>query len=230
VRSLARAFNDMQKRIATLVNDRTQALAAVSHDLKTPITRLRFRMERIPDAALRQAASADLDEMERMIEQTLAYLRGSDVGVEEIKPVDVVAILESLAADMVDAGRDVTVTGAPHAIVEGRRLALKRALSNLIDNAVKYGARARVVVRCEPEEVRIEFSDDGPGIAHEDWERALTPFVRLEPSRNQATGGFGLGLAIAHAIVKSHGGRLEPAHPPVSSVIVRLPRLVTSVS
>jgi signal transduction histidine kinase len=223
VRSLARAFNDMQKRIASLVNDRTQALAAVSHDLKTPITRLRFRMERISDEALRQSVSADLDEMERMIEQTLAYLRESDVSAEEAKPVDVVAILESISGDMVDTGSDITVAGAAHAIVEGRRLPLKRALTNLIDNAVKYGGRARITVRCDPNEVQIDIVDDGPGIPRADWERALTPFLRLEPSRNLSTGGFGLGLAIAHAIVEGHGGTLALGDSSISTIVVRLP-------
>jgi signal transduction histidine kinase len=210
VRALASAFNDMQRRITRLVDDRTQTLAAVSHDLKTPITRLRFRIEEIEDGAARGAISADLDEMERMLDQTLAYLSGDRAG-EETKPVDVVAILGSLASDLVDAGREVSLAGAEAAVVPGRRLSLKRAFANLIDNALKYGDAAEITVRTG-DGVEIAIRDRGPGIAPADVERALAPFVRLEPSRNQETGGFGLGLAIAQAIVEGHGGTLKLAN------------------
>ncbi len=154
MRALASAFNEMQRRIARLIDDRTQALAAVSHDLKTPITRLRFRVDEIADPAARAAAEADLDDMERMIDQTLAYLRG-DRADEEIKPVDLVAILETVTGDLADAGRPVELMGAPSVVLPGRRLALKRAFANLIDNALKYGGRASVRVQDEGQSVSI---------------------------------------------------------------------------
>jgi signal transduction histidine kinase len=229
VRALASAFNDMQRRIARLIDDRTQALAAVSHDLKTPITRLRFRVDDIADPAVRQAAQADLDDMERMLDQTLAFLRG-DRADEEIKPVDLRAILETVTGDLSDAGRPVTLTGSASAILPGRRLALKRAFGNLIDNALKYGGRAMIRAEDAPDAVTVVIEDEGPGIPEADHERALAPFVRLEPSRNQETGGFGLGLTIAHAIISGHKGALMLANRPEGglAVTVRLPKAAAS--
>jgi two-component system, OmpR family, sensor kinase len=219
VRALAVAFNDMQRRIGKLIDDRTQALAAVSHDLKTPITRLRFRIEDVGEPDIRAAIAADLDDMERMLDQTLAYLRG-DRADEEIKPIDVVAILETITDDASDRGDAVSLAGAGHASVPGRRLALKRAFGNLVDNATKYGRQAEIVVDDGPETVSVTIRDHGPGIAPDDVERALAPFVRLEPSRNPETGGFGLGLPIAQAIVEGHGGTLTFANHGDGGLIV----------
>lgn len=219
VRALAVAFNDMQRRIGRLIDDRTQALAAVSHDLKTPITRLRFRLEEVADSDARAAIAADLDEMERMLDQTLAYLRG-DRADEEFKSIDVVAVLETIVDDASDRGHAVTLTGADHVSIPGRRLALKRAFGNLIDNALKYGREARIAVEDRSETVVVSIRDRGPGIAPEDVERALAPFVRLEPSRNQETGGFGLGLTIAQAIVEGHGGQLTLANHDTGGLVV----------
>lgn len=225
VRSLAVAFNDMQRRIGRLIDDRTQALAAVSHDLKTPITRLRFRLEDVSDADARRAIAADLDDMERMLDQTLAYLRG-DRAEEEFKPLDLVAILETIIDDASDRGHAVALAGAGHVSFSGRRLALKRAFGNLVDNAIKYGGEAHVTVEDGPEAVLVSIRDHGPGIAPEDVERALAPFVRLEPSRNQETGGFGLGLTIAQAIIEGHGGQLKLANHEAGGLVasVLLPR------
>jgi two-component system OmpR family sensor kinase len=221
VRALASAFNEMQRRITSLIDDRTQALAAVSHDLKTPITRLRFRIDDIPDPAARAAAEADLVDMERMIDQTLAYLRG-DRADEEVKPVDLVAILETVTDDLADAGRPVTLSGVGSAVLPGRRLALKRAFGNLVDNALKYGACARITVRDLGDAIEIAFADDGPGISPDDRERALAPFVRLEPSRNRDTGGFGLGLPIALAIIQGHGGTLALSNAEGGGLLARV--------
>jgi signal transduction histidine kinase len=207
VRALAVAFNDMQRRIGRLIDDRTQALAAVSHDLKTPITRLRFRIEDVADPEARAAIAADLDDMERMLDQTLAYLRG-DRADEEVKPIDLVAILETITGDASDRGLSVSLGGAANASVAGRRIALKRAFGNLVENAIKYGQQADVVVEDRNEGVQVTIRDRGPGIAPADIDRALLPFVRLEPSRNQETGGFGLGLTIAQAIIEGHGGNM----------------------
>ncbi len=211
VRALAVAFNEMQRRIGRLIDDRTQALAAVSHDLKTPITRLRFRIEDVAEPEARASIAADLDEMERMLDQTLAYLRG-DRADEEIKQIDIVAILGTIVDDATDRGRSVALQGATNVIVPGRRLALKRAFGNLIDNAIKYGCQAEILVEDRPGNVIVNIRDHGPGIAPDNVERALAPFVRLEPSRNQETGGFGLGLTIANAIVEGHGGSMSFAN------------------
>jgi signal transduction histidine kinase len=219
VRDLAIAFNDMQRRIGRLIDDRTQALAAVSHDLKTPITRLRFRVEEVSEPETRIAITADLNEMERMLDQTLAYLRG-DRSDEELKPIDIVTILESITDDLSDRGHSVSLAGAASATVSGRRLALKRAFGNLIENAVKYGKIASVTVEALPDAVQVTIRDNGPGIPPEDIERAFAPFVRLEPSRNPETGGFGLGLTIAQAIIEGHGGRLSLANHSDGGLIV----------
>jgi signal transduction histidine kinase len=219
VRALATAFNDMQKRIARLIGDRTHALAAVSHDLKTPITRLRFRSEELEDAGLRAAIASDLDEMERMIDQTLSYLK-EERADEEVKPVDLVAILETITDDAVDAGGQAVLAGSASAVIDGRRLALKRAFGNLIGNAVKYGTRADTRVEDRGAEVQVTISDAGPGIPTADRERALQPFVRLEPSRNSETGGFGLGLSIADAVIRGHDGRMELRNGPDQGLIV----------
>jgi two-component system OmpR family sensor kinase len=228
VRAMAIAFNEMQRRIARLINDKTQALAAVSHDLKTPITRLRFRVEDLTGADARAAIAADLDEMERMLDQTLAYLRG-DRHEEDVKPVDIGAILETIADSFSDQGFTVILERTSNASVPGRRLALKRAFGNLVENAIKYGGEASLLIEEKTDDVVVTIRDQGPGIPPEDVERALAPFVRLEPSRNQQTGGFGLGLTIAQAIVDGHGGTLTltnhaagglnaviclPKHPP----------------
>lgn len=225
VRALAAAFNEMQQRISRLVEDRTQALAAVSHDLKTPITRLRFRAEEIPDPALRTAIAADLGDMERMLDQTLAYLRGERTD-EVMQPVDLVAILATVCGDLSDAGFSVALEGSRSAVLEGRRLSLKRAFGNIIENAVKYGYRADVVVTDASDAVIVTIADEGPGIAPEDREKALAPFVRLEPSRNPETGGFGLGLAIAQTILAGHGGTLDLTNRTQGGLLitVRLPK------
>lgn len=225
VRALAASFNEMQRRISRLVEDRTQALAAVSHDLKTPITRLRFRAEEIADPHLREAITDDLGDMERMLDQTLAYLRGERTD-EAMQPVDLATILATICGDLSDAGASVVLQGSRSAVLDGRRLSLRRAFGNLIENAVKYGYRAEVFVSDQPDAVVVTIADDGPGIAPEDRERALAPFVRLEPSRNQQTGGFGLGLTIAQTIIAGHGGTLDLTNRPQGGLLVtiRLPK------
>jgi signal transduction histidine kinase len=222
---LARAFNELQRRLAQSVEDRTHALAAVSHDLRTPITRLRFRMEEIGNDDLIRAMGRDLDDMERMIDQTLSYLRG-DRADEPLRPVDVVAIAETVTDDFADAGGRVTLDGDRSAVVLGRRLGLKRAIGNLVTNAVNYGETARVRVTADARDVVLSVEDDGPGIPEEDRERVCLPFVRLEGSRNSGTGGFGLGLAIAKAVVDGHGGtlKLERAVSGGLRIVMTLPK------
>jgi two-component system, OmpR family, sensor kinase len=207
VRELASAFNEMQARIKRLIDDRTQALAAVSHDLKTPLTRLRLKSEGLKDKLLAASIRGDLAEMEQMLDQTLAYLSG-DRTDEAIRSLDLAALIQTLADEASDAGADASIVSAGRLTIEGRSLALRRAFGNLIANAVKYGARARISVATSDSTAVVTIDDDGPGIATGDIERAFEPFQRLEESRNRDTGGFGLGLTIARTIILGHGGSL----------------------
>lgn len=208
VRDLAHAINAMQDRIQSLINDRTQALAAVSHDLRTPLTRLRLRCGFLSDAEAQIAMESDLDEMEAMVSGILAYLAGAD-DPETPRTINIVATLETLVDDQVDHGRDAVYEGPARALVHVRPLATKRVLSNLIENAVNYGGNVLVSVRSlEEGALEISVSDSGPGIPESEYERVLTPFYRLEGSRSRATGGIGLGLAIVKREIAREGGRL----------------------
>ena len=210
VRHVSRAFNAMQARIHQLIADRTQALAAVSHDLRTPITRLRLRAGFLVDPEAQAAIDADLDEMEAMVDATLAYLRG-DVDPEIPKPTDLAAMLATLVDAAADAGRPATFDGPQHAFAPVRGLALKRAFANLIENALAHGGCAKVALRENGKDILITVDDDGPGIPEAELWRVFEPFHRLDASRNRRTGGVGLGLAIAKQAVEREGGtvRLE---------------------
>ena len=208
VRRAANAFNTMQTRIKRFIQDRTQMLAAISHDLRTPITRLRLRAEFVDDDVERKKMLGDLDEMEAMIGATLAFAR-DDAANEQAESVDVAAIIAALCGDERALGRDVAYSGPDTLGLIARPLALKRAINNLVDNAVKYGGLARVSLSPGREEVAIDVDDDGPGIALQDKERVFAPFIRLESSRSRETGGTGLGLTIARNAVRSMGGDVE---------------------
>ena len=205
VRTLASSINDLQLRIRRLMDDRTQMLAAVSHDLRTPLTRLRMRASSLADRDIQRSMEADLDEMEAMIDATLAFLR-DDMSSESVEPVDVAAILQTIATDAADAGQQVEVEAPRSLVVVGRHLALKRALTNLVQNAVKYGGSAAITVVVIGGSARIVINDDGPGIAADRLETVFEPFFRIEPSRGRTTGGHGLGLTVARTIARAHGG------------------------
>jgi signal transduction histidine kinase len=204
----ARAFNAMQQKLSKFISDRTRIFAAMSHDLKTPITRLRLRAELLDDAELRAKFVNDLEEMEAMVSAALDFMRGVDQQTPA-QPVDVMALLESLQADAREIGSDVAIEGAVGAPYRGHAQTLKRCIGNLIDNAVKYGRRATLVVADTPAELTITVRDEGPGIPAEELERVFEPFYRLDASRNRATGGSGLGLTIARNIARAHGGELK---------------------
>jgi Signal transduction histidine kinase len=225
IRQVARAFNTMQERINRLITDRTQTLAAVSHDLKTPLTRLRLRTAFLGDVESRRRFEADLDEMERMLETALVFLRGES-SEEESRTVDLVSILRTICDQASDAGRDVVLSAPDRAPLRCKPLAIKRAFANLIDNALKYGTRAGVSVTDTERELRITIDDDGPGIPESEHERVFTPFYRIEASRNRETGGMGLGLTIARSVVLAHGGvvTLGRAEAGGLRVAVALPR------
>lgn len=225
IRQVAHAFNTMQARIKRLITDRTQTLAAVSHDLKTPLTRLRLRAEFIPDGDVRQMIETDLNEMERMLDSTLAFLRG-DSTQEESRTIDIGSVLKTICDQAADAGSDVVLSGSDRAPLLCRPLAVKRALSNLIDNAVKYGRRARVSLEDRPTEVVVIIDDDGPGVPAAEQERVFDPFYRVEQSRSRETGGTGLGLTIARAAIRGHGGDIsvQNRQPGGLRVVVCLPK------
>jgi signal transduction histidine kinase len=206
-RCAAEAFNRMQERLRRLIAERGRALAAVSHDLRTPLTRMRLRAELVDDEALRAQINADIDDMQAMVESTLDYLRGLREN-EVPQSIDMDALLQSLVADEQALGHPVALTGKVVAPYFGRLSTLKRALRNLIDNAVKYGQSATIRIEDGATELRLIVADHGPGIAEADLLRVLEPYVRLETSRSRKTGGVGLGLTIAHDAVVLHGGKL----------------------
>ena len=207
VRDLASAFNEMQARISDLVARRTQALGAVSHDLRTPLTRLKLRMEDLSDAELQHAVIADIDEMELMIEATLSYLKGEDA-TERIRRLDLGALLGTIVDEARDSGRQAELHAQPHVVIDGRLISLKRAFSNLISNALRFGTHVVVSAEMIDGAIRVTIDDNGPGIPEDQLAAVLEPFVRLEHSRNRETGGVGLGLTIAKSNIDAHGGTL----------------------
>ncbi|MBA3059071.1 MAG: HAMP domain-containing protein [Gammaproteobacteria bacterium] len=206
-RRAAQAFNRMQARIKGLVSERSRALAAVSHDLRTPLTRLRLRAELVDDEKLRDQMGADLDAMAAMIDATLDYLRGLQSS-EAVRPIDINALLASMSEDALVLGRHISIEGQALASYSGRLSNLRRALQNLIDNAIKYGAGAHLRVQDDATELRIMVEDAGPGIAALELARVTEPYYRPDASRNSATGGVGLGLSIAKDVALLHGGEL----------------------
>ena len=204
-RATVRAFNLMRARLDRYVRDRTAMLAAVSHDLRTPITSLRLHAEFLEDTETKTKILAALDEMQRMTEDTLAFIR-EDMRREETRDVDLHALLDSVAADLAELGHDIAVADSGRVLAACRPAALRRALRNLLENAAAYGGRAGVRIERAADELRIVVEDEGPGIPEAELERVFKPFVRLEASRSRDTGGTGLGLAIARSVVRGHGG------------------------
>lgn len=207
LRHAARAFNTMQDRLHRYLDSRTRVLAAMSHDLKTPLTRLRLQVEtQIEDPALQARFGKELDEMESMVRGALALFRGLN-DEEPLEPLDMDRLLATIRAEFAEMGKDVTVEGRALRPFPGKPQALKRCVTNLINNAVNFGARARVVVR-DGAQLEISVLDEGPGIAPEELEKVFEPFYRLESSRSRDTGGTGLGLSIARDVAQAHGGSL----------------------
>jgi len=219
------AFNAMRERLTRFVRDRTVMLAAISHDLRTPLTSLRLHAELVENGETREKLLSILEEMQRMTEATLAFAR-EEAAREETRAVDLAALVDSLCADLAALGKDVTFADATRAPLSCRPVALKRALRNLIENAVAYGARARVALNETAHDFAITIDDDGPGIPEADQERVFGPFVRLEESRSRETGGIGIGMAIARSIVRAHGGDISLANRAEGGLraTVRLPK------
>jgi signal transduction histidine kinase len=207
LRDAAAAFNVMQSRIRSYVDERTEMLAAIAHDLQTPMTRLRLRLEKVMDESLRDKLVADLGAMQGMIREGLDLATSLDTG-GMMQRVDLDSLLSSVCADAVDAGQDVMLKGQTRVSILAIPIALERCLANLIDNAVKYGGYARVTMAREGNKAVIRVSDGGPGIPEAQMEKVFDPFYRVESSRSRETGGTGLGLTIARTIARKHGGTL----------------------
>jgi signal transduction histidine kinase len=222
----ARAFNTMQQRLSRFIADRTRIFTAMSHDLKTPLTRLRLRAEMLEDEALRAKFAKDVEEMETMVAQTLDFMRDASAQ-EALQPVDAMALLESLQTDYQDTGNRVEIEGSIARPYTGRPLALRRCLTNLVDNAIRYGGRATIKAEDAADRLTLRVLDDGPGIAEQELEQAFEPFFRGEASRSRETGGTGLGLGIARNIARAHGGDLQLRNRPEGGLeaILTLPRV-----
>ena len=205
IRETIRSFNQMNSRLQRFVSDRTRMLAALSHDLRTPVTTMRLRVELMPHSPDRDQLLSTLDEMQQMSEATLAFIRQAS-DTETTRKVELNAMLDSLCEDYVELGQDVQYTEAEETIISCRPVSMKRALRNLIDNAVKYGDQARVSLIAMEDKVSIVIEDKGPGIPEDRMDKVFEPFFRLEESRNRDTGGIGLGMAIARNIIRNHGG------------------------
>jgi signal transduction histidine kinase len=223
IRSVARALNRMRARITALIDDRTKMLAAISHDLRTPITRLRLRSEFIEDEGHRRHMLRDLDQMRSMLEAVLSFLR-NDRKLEALTLTDIATTLQLIADQFADVGHAVSYDGPSHAMVMARPDDLHRAVTNLVENAIKFGAEARISLAISPASATIEVADDGPGITDPQKNAMLQPFVRGDDARNMdhEAAGFGLGLSIARAIVVAHGGEITLNDRRPNGLIVRI--------
>ncbi|KZM49282.1 ATP-binding protein [Labrenzia sp. OB1] len=224
VRALTSAFNDMRDRLTRFVRDRTRMLAAISHDLRTPITSLRLRAEFIDDDENREKVIETLDEMAAMTEAALRFAR-DEAHTETAENADLGAILEALAGDQQDFGKDCTVETDGRIVLPCRPVALKRAFRNLIENGIRYANAVSVLAAREGREAVIRIRDSGPGIPEDRLKDVFEPFVRLEESRSEETGGIGLGLAITRSIIHGHGGSIALNNRPEGGLEaeVRLP-------
>ncbi len=221
VRHAASAFNAMQAQIRKYIKERAQMLAAISHDLQTPLTRMRLRLEKVTDQALRAKLVDDLSAMQGMIRDGLELAR-SMTAKEVTQRMDFDSILDSVCADAVETGQDVTVEGLTAAFVLTMPNAMRRCLTNLIDNAVKYGAYARITASGDGKDVVVKVRDGGPGIPEDRLEAVFDAFFRLEGSRSRDTGGTGIGLTIARNIAVQHGGTLTLGNHPDGGLVATL--------
>lgn len=219
IRRVIDAFNGMQARVRGYMLERTRMLSAISHDLKTPITRLRLRCEMLADAELRAKMQHDLDEMEVMVGSTLEFFRDLDSEPQR-RPIDVNALIGSLSEDRRETGQLLGVRGTALKPYSGQAQALRRCIENVVENAFRYGSSADIEIEDSPGALRIMVHDSGPGIPEQDLERVFEPYVRLEASRNPDTGGTGLGLGIARSIARWHGGDVNLRNAPGRSGLI----------
>lgn len=210
VQQAARAFNSMQRRIQGYIRQRSQILAAISHDLQTPITRMKLRIEMAEEPALRDRLMQDLDDMTQLVREGIAWARSSESLEEPLLAIELHAFIDSIACDYLDVGKNVRfMQPAGVFSLAARPQALRRVMTNLLDNALKFGGSAEITLNHpNSQSVTISVADDGPGIPEDELEAVLQPFYRVESSRNRSTGGTGLGLAIAAQLVGQSGGKL----------------------
>lgn len=209
VREASEALNKMQERIMQLVRNRTQLLASISHDLRTPIARAQLRAQFIEDSEYKTQLLSDLNEMEHMISETLSFAL-EDAKRESIAKIDLVSLLESISNDAVDMGHDVRFSASEHRIAfEGRPIALKRAFTNVVNNALRYAGNAVVTIEQQSKLILITIDDDGSGIPESELEKVFEPFYRGEQSRSRDTGGVGLGLSLARDVIFAHHGKIK---------------------
>jgi signal transduction histidine kinase len=229
VRNLIRAFNEMQGRIHRLIDDRTETLAAVGHDLRTPIARLQLRLDGVADEELRDALSGDVAEMGSMVTSLLAYL-GGEKDPEPVVTTDIAVMAATIVDEMIDRGHAADYAGPGHLEWTLRPMAMRRALSNLVENALHYGNSVRLTLEQGEEFVLFRVEDDGPGIPEDRMEDVLKPFMRLDTARSRNTRGLGLGLAIVVRAVENEQGTLVLANRPEGGLRaeIRLPRAVAS--
>ncbi|WP_322517792.1 ATP-binding protein [Rhodopseudomonas palustris] len=222
IRSLARAMNRSRNRITALIDDRTRTLAAIGHDLRTPITRLRLRSEFIEDVTQRDNMLRDLDQMRSMLDAVLSFLR-TGRALEPMTRIDLASTLQLITDQFADLGHKVTYVGPEHAELPARPDDIRRAVTNLVDNAVRYGQDVIVRLEASPGHVAIAVEDDGPGIPESCRAELIEPFVRGDDARNMdETSGFGLGLSIARTIAQNHGGELTLHDRKPHGLIVRI--------
>ena len=221
IRQASTAFNAMQARIRQYIFQRTQMLAAITHDLQTPLTRMRLRLEKVADADLQERLIGDLSAMQAMVREGLELARSMDT-TETMQMLDLDSLLASSCDDAADAHQAVTLSGRSGMAILGRPLDLRRCLGNLIDNAVKYGREASVTVDRVNGAARIRIRDSGPGIPPAEQARVFDPFYRVETSRSRESGGTGLGLTIARNIAEQHGGSIALSNHPEGGLEVTL--------
>lgn len=216
----ANAFNMMQERLRRYVEDRTAMIGAVAHDLRTPLTRLRFRIEAVPDDVRAKLAS-DIDQMEAMIAVTMAFVRDTTRPAERTK-LELASLLESIIDEAAETGGEAAVELGEKIIIDGDPIALRRLLTNLVENGLKYGGSVQGRVRAEDRLAVIEIDDKGPGIVPAELDRVFEPFFRSEPSRNRETGGIGLGLAVVRSVARAHGGDVTLHNRPEGGLRARV--------
>ncbi|HEY1044365.1 MAG TPA: ATP-binding protein [Telluria sp.] len=221
IRQATAAFNAMQARIRQHIAQRTQMLAAITHDLQTPLTRLRLRLEKVQDHELQERLRGDLDAMQAMVREGLELARSTDTS-EAMCSLDLDSLLDSVCSDASDSGQAVTLEGRASMALMGRPMALRRCFGNVIDNAVKYGHQAEVSVERQAGRAVVRIRDRGPGIPEGELARVFEPFYRLEGSRSRESGGTGLGLPIALNIVEQHGGSISLANHPEGGLVATL--------
>lgn len=223
-RATIRAFNQMQERLTRFMNDRTQMLAATSHDLRTPLTSLRLRAELVEDTELKTKMLATLDEMQKMVEAMLAFAR-EDSAHEDTRDVDLNSLIQSITDDLVDQGLAARFEPSEKHVIRARPFTLTRAIRNIIENAARHGGGAIIRIEQGETEILINVEDNGPGIPETHIDNVFNPFMRVDDARNQENGGMGLGLGIARTIVRSHGGDITLSNRSEGGLraVIRLP-------